>query len=301
MDVLGSVICAVDFSDGSREALRWALALARLERTELLVLYVVDPLLAQAALTGYSTNLVKEEAEPELQAFIAATVGEMRSAPDIRPRVVVGQVAERILELAEQQNADLIVMGTQGLGGVQKLILGSTTERVLRRTRTAVLAIPPADSTRVTFDAGGPRFRLSNVTAALDFSESSVAAARLGARFASLLEIPLRLVHVVAPVHVIARWRAVVESQEQERVAAAAKQLAEAASDLEQSSSPELVVLRGSPAEQIASLASGGSGSLITMGLSSGRPLGRRPGSIAYRVLSQGHMPVLVVPPETDS
>ena len=59
--------------------------------------------------------------------------------------VMEGVPAEIIVEYAASEDADLIVMSTRGQGGIQRLLLGSTTDRVLRSAHLPVLAIPPED------------------------------------------------------------------------------------------------------------------------------------------------------------
>jgi Universal stress protein family len=56
------------------------------------------------------------------------------------------------LKLARQPGADLIVMGTRGMGGIMRLLLGSTAEAVLRNSRTPVLAVPLATRTLTTLE-----------------------------------------------------------------------------------------------------------------------------------------------------
>jgi nucleotide-binding universal stress UspA family protein len=60
----------------------------------------------------------------------------------LRTVVAVGAPADEILKAARRPAADLIVIGTRGKGGVAGLLLGSTSEAVLRRARIPVLAVP---------------------------------------------------------------------------------------------------------------------------------------------------------------
>ena len=59
--------------------------------------------------------------------------------------VMEGAPGEKIVEYAASEDADLIVMSTRGQGGIQRLLLGSTTDRVLRSAHLPVLAVPPED------------------------------------------------------------------------------------------------------------------------------------------------------------
>src|SRR5688572_18085208 len=168
-----SILSPVDFSEQSRHALRWAAAVAARFGSQLTVVSVVDPLLAEAARVRLGVDLAKQETEPALREFVAATWTGTTPAPtQIAVRTAIGDAAGSILDIAETERADLIVMGTQGLGGFRKWLLGSTTERLLRRTKVPVLAVPSPDES-VTREAGS----ISHVLAATDFSNSSVAAA----------------------------------------------------------------------------------------------------------------------------
>lgn len=144
-----SVLCPVDFSKQSREALVWASSIAERHGGELTVLTVVDPLLAHATRIRIGLDLARAETEPALRDFVAATLpASGQQGSKLRTEVQVGDAAEAILQTSRREASDLIVMGTHGLGGFRKLMLGSTTERVLRGTQTPVLAVaqPPERS-----------------------------------------------------------------------------------------------------------------------------------------------------------
>jgi nucleotide-binding universal stress UspA family protein len=181
-------------------------------------------------------------------------------------------------------------MGTHGLGGVRKLLLGSTTEHVLRRTRTPVLAVPPIPA------AHSDRFEAA-VLAAIDFSESSAAAGRSAAQFAQQFNVPLLFAHVVEPVTVPPQWSSLLEESDEARMAEARVQLKALADQCAGTRTVETVVTFGRPADAITALAEERRAGLIVMGLTGEHGLfSRRPGSIAYRVLCSVSVPVLVVP-----
>lgn len=140
-----SILCPVDFSEQSRQALRWAAAIAEARGGQLTVLSVVEPLLAQAAAIRMGVDLTHADTTPALREFVETTVTEdVRQATHLRMEVAVGVAAEAILNAARERQAELIVMGTHGRGGLRKLLLGSTAEQVLRRAQAAVLVVPMA-------------------------------------------------------------------------------------------------------------------------------------------------------------
>jgi nucleotide-binding universal stress UspA family protein len=123
-------------------------------------------------------------------------------------------------------------MGTHGLGGFHKLLLGSTTERLLRRTQTALLAVPLVDSQSVVLDPSGPRFSAKTILAATDFSEASTDAVHCGATLAQSLAAPLLLVHAVTPIAVRSEWLSYLEGVDEERLGEARARLQRLAADL---------------------------------------------------------------------
>ena len=137
-----TILCPVDFSEHSQHALRWAGVLAARYHSRLIVLTVIEPLLAEAAQLRRGVDLAMET-EPALREFVRTAwpdspVSEARIVPDVR----IGDAAGVIIDAAAEHAADLIVMGTHGLSGVRKWLLGSTTERVLARAETPVLGVP---------------------------------------------------------------------------------------------------------------------------------------------------------------
>jgi nucleotide-binding universal stress UspA family protein len=300
MVTLTSILCPVDFSEQSRQALRWGAALARRRKARLTVLSAVDPLLAEAAKQRLGIDLAQTESEPALREFAAATWSDdVARAIDANFAVRVGEPADAILDTAASESIDLIVMGTQGLGGVRKWLVGSTTERVLRRTRTPVLAVPPAAGDFVPPHADLAPLNLGPVVAATDFSDTSARALQWAAQLAQDIGSLLLLVHVVEAIAVATPWQSYIEGSDEARVAKARAQLQELTKQFADSVACESLVERGHPAESIASLADQRRAAVIVMGLASDPGLlGARPGSIAYRVLSLAKAPVLVVPPQ---
>ena len=296
MLTLRSILCPIDFSEHSRHALRWAEALASRHQAGLTVLTAVDPVLAEAARVRLGVDLAATEVEPSLRAFAG---GAWRDHAGAEPafHVRVGEPADVILDAAK--GADLVVMGTHGLGGVRKWLLGSTTQRVLRRTPTPLLAIPaddgrPADAKRVGRIT-------SSVLAASDLSDASVHAMRWAVRLAAAYDVPLTFAHVVEPVVVAQQWQPYLETTDQDRIAQAHNRLERLAEQVSAGPSDTIVAV-GRPDEAIASIAEQRESGLIVLGLG-GRAgfLDPRPGSIAYRVMSVATAPVLVVPPDTQA
>jgi nucleotide-binding universal stress UspA family protein len=292
---LRSILSPVDFSEQSRHAFRWAGAFATRFQSRLTVVNVVDPLLTEVARLRLGQNLAKAEAEPALREFVAAawpdgTEGRVQTAF----RTPIGDPATAILETAAADAADLIVMGTQGLSGFQKWLLGSTTERVLRRTHVPVLVVPHAKDSQAASAGEG---RVSRILAATDFSDASAAAVTMAAELAREFSAQITLAYVVHPLIAAPQWQALLDASEETRVGEARAKLRSLAEQICSAQGYDDVVVVGRPAEAIGSIAGDRRAEMIVMGLASDQgPFASRPGSIAYRVLCSTTVPVLVVP-----
>ena len=287
---LHSILSPIDFSEQSRLALRWAGAFATRFNAQLTVASVVDPVLAEASRIRSGRDRVKAETEAALREFVAATWREGAPAQTAFA-TTVGDAAADIRDMAEAHGAELIAMGTHGLGGLRKWLLGSTTERVLRRTRVPVLAVPPSDESQA-----GAAGQVSHLLAATDFSDASVEALKVAAEGAREFAAAMTVAHVVEPLAVAAQWQALVADSTQVRVDSARARL-RALAEVVCGTPCEDVVAIGETADAIAAIAADRRAQMIVMSLGGGAgALSPRPGSIAYRVLRLSPIPVLVVP-----
>jgi nucleotide-binding universal stress UspA family protein len=294
----GSILCPVDFSDESQHALRWAAALAKMYEGRLIVMTAVEPLLAQAARTRFDLDLAKTETEPALRKFVADIV-PTKTPTEIEVRV--GNPPDAILDAADKKGLRLIVMGTHGLGGLRKVLLGSTTERVLRRTPIPVLAVPLSAAGPLV-DVPDPPTRLKTILAATDFSDRSLDALRWAGELAIKASVPLLVAHVLPPVAVSHQWRRFAEGLDDERVAEARARVQKQLTVVPRHAQSETIVTVGTPAESITTIAEERGAGMIVLGLIGDQGiLAPRPGSVAYKVLTLSRVPVAVVPPSSDA
>jgi nucleotide-binding universal stress UspA family protein len=189
------ILCPVDRSDTSRHALDHAVAVARWYDARLTVLQVawtgVPPMAMPAvAGAGFMPVLTAQDREAslsDLQQFI----GEV---PGVRVEAAFreGAVVPEIMDEAHARRADLIVMGTHGLGGFERFLLGSVTEKVIRKAACPVMTVPP----RATAPARTtPPFQ--KVLCPVDFSPSSVHAVTHALSLAQQAGGALWLLHVL--------------------------------------------------------------------------------------------------------
>ena len=135
------VVCGVDFSTASATALRRAAGIARRYGRRLVVLFVEDPVLAAAGRAAGDRRASTASTKAALDRFIARTL-KRAARPPLSSALAVGDAAEEILKTASRAHADVVVIGTRGTGRAARLLLGSTADAVLRRTRVPVLAVP---------------------------------------------------------------------------------------------------------------------------------------------------------------
>jgi len=290
-----SILCPVDFSPHAARALRYAVALAGMAGAKLTVAWIEDLLLARAAVV-YAIDPKGEQARTDLREFVAGALPSgVSRMPEPDLVVSVGTPEREILKIARKRHAELIVMGTHGLSGYQKMFFGSTTERVLRQTKIPVLAVPLTEGAIPVNTEG--HLKVGTVVVAVDLGEQSKTLAGFGAGLARVLQAHPVILHVVETGSAPARWRPAIEAQQR----SAQDEAQQALSLLDPESGEaraETVVLPGRPAEQIAAFAEARHAGLIVMGIISRRGrFGARPGSNAYRVLTLAPAPVLVVPP----
>ncbi|KVQ46945.1 universal stress protein UspA [Burkholderia territorii] len=143
-----NILVALDGSDTSSRALDAALNLASETGARLTPVYVVDFLVPAYDTYGYDPSILVDAFREEGLRVTEDAAKRMKArdvagTPQISNVAPAGEdVAQRIVGLAGELNADLIVIGTHGRRGFRRVVLGSVAERVLRQARCPVLMIP---------------------------------------------------------------------------------------------------------------------------------------------------------------
>jgi nucleotide-binding universal stress UspA family protein len=138
------VLCPVDFSPASEQAVGFALDLARQAAGTVTLLNVVEWLAEEqpVADADFDVTAIREQmarkARERLQALVS---GESRTECEIEETVTFGRAHREVVRLAAEQQDDLIVMGAQGRGGVGLALFGSTTQQVVRSAACPVLVV----------------------------------------------------------------------------------------------------------------------------------------------------------------
>lgn len=140
------ILVATDGSSCSRMAVSYAVGLAKLSGAELIALYVVDLKTGCGLEQCITVTTPKNEAIMKLHQRGEKAVGYVENVASkegvsVKKHLVEGHPAEEIIRLAGEESVDLIVMGTLGLSGIKKYLLGSTADKVVRHARVPVLTV----------------------------------------------------------------------------------------------------------------------------------------------------------------
>ena len=142
------ILVGTDFSQPAAKALQEACALARARGADLLLVHVIetDGLAEIAAITGQSQDELRRKLELERRQHLAAAADLARheaGGAGVEAVIGWGHPFEQILRKATEFAVDLIVLGAAGRGAdLQRVLFGSTAERVLRAAPCAVLCVP---------------------------------------------------------------------------------------------------------------------------------------------------------------
>lgn len=201
------ILCPIDFSESSRRALDHAATIANWygSRVTLLHVFTILPVVAYAeggerlpAAPVLCTD--RDALLTSVQTFADAEVG---SSVPVTCDVAEGDIADTILSKACTLRSDLIVMGTHGRSGFERLVLGSITNKVLRRAECPVLSVPP----RVPDAVPIPSTLFKHIVCAVDFSTWSLRGLAYAMSLAQDADARLTVVHVIESPPEITRER----------------------------------------------------------------------------------------------
>lgn len=186
------ILCPIDFSDTSRDALKHALAIAKWYESSITALHVIHvPLLLEPPILFAEPGIetASERRQSSLEKLRDWLEPADRAGVKTEAIVDEGPPATRILDRARTLGTDLIVIGTHGLSGFERFVVGSVAEKVLRKAACPVMTVPPA----VVSDAKVPYTRL---LCPVDFSAPSIEALRFAVSLAQESDARLTILHV---------------------------------------------------------------------------------------------------------
>jgi universal stress protein A len=139
------IVLPIDFSEISQAAVPWGRRMAAITDGVLHCIYTVEPPHIYSALDMApaiplpTTEELADNAKNQLDAFVSKHLSGIEPAPVTQ--VLTGNPAEQIVAYAKENDAEMIIMTTHGYSGLEHVVLGSTTESVLRHAQCPVLSI----------------------------------------------------------------------------------------------------------------------------------------------------------------
>ncbi|RJR21070.1 MAG: universal stress protein [Desulfobacteraceae bacterium] len=140
------ILFPIDFSRVSPVIVPWVRMMAEKFGAEIHLLFVARRMehlstvyVAQATLESFAAEFVKGS-EAKIEEFANTHFKDM---PACKTKVIMGDAAEEIIRYVESQKIDLVVMGTHGRKGLDRIMFGSVAERVIKSSPAPVLSINP--------------------------------------------------------------------------------------------------------------------------------------------------------------
>lgn len=141
---INKVLVPIDFSDYSKSALKYAINFAKQFKAEVLLIYVVEPIIyppdfsmGQIAIPSVNTEW-DDRAREELNKLAKNEI-----PADIKSKTIIktGKPFVEIIDTASEEDVDLIIIATHGHSGVEHILFGSTAEKVVRKAPCPVLTL----------------------------------------------------------------------------------------------------------------------------------------------------------------
>lgn len=142
---IGNIMCAVDFSDMSSKVASYTQELAKSLNASVKVVYVAPSLSQYVGFHVPPTSIenfvgeIVTGAEKTMDSFIEENFSQI----NVEGKVLSGYAAEEIINFAEQENIDLIIMGTHGRKGIDRVLFGSVAEKIVKSAKMPVMTIRP--------------------------------------------------------------------------------------------------------------------------------------------------------------
>jgi nucleotide-binding universal stress UspA family protein len=284
------ILCATDFSAGSKQAIRTAARIANERDAELVVahawhipplMYPGDPIFPPVVIDQFAAD-AQRGLDEAMQ--LATSAGAKR----VTSKLLTGLPWAELSELLDKQQFDLCVMGTHGRTGLSRVLLGSVTEKVVRHAPCSVLVVRP-DSEPAPF---------KHVLCPTDFTASAARALDVAAELATPGGAGITLLHVIeAPVAYAGELSITDFARDLDRRATEAVDR-ETARISERATVPIAKQIRvGYPgAQTLAALEAAPTIDLVVMGSHGRTGIARALlGSVAEKVVRHAKCPVLVV------
>ena len=299
------MLVPLDGSELAEVVLSYAKELAGRFALELTLLHVCEPRGGESLFMARSylerTAEVVQKQSRKVQANTGAPLGE--KAVEVRVEVSTGNPAEEILRYAEENNVDIILMGTHGRSGVGRWILGSVAEKVLRKSSSPIWLVRTNIPEKIVHDEWPKRIMLVPLDGS-KFAESvlphvEALAKQRGAKLMNIILLRVVEESFITADYPFPDWKEHIKQirehfkQEAERyLVKIEKRLADAGLNV------RIEVLIGKPADDIINYAHNNHPNLIVMATHGSSAISRWEfGNIADKILHGVSSPIFLVRP----
>lgn len=291
-----SIVCGVDHSDPARQALRFADQLCERLGLQLILAHATSaPMPISSRAYGAATYEPNGyQAALDAGASFLEELAASEELADVRLRCELGSATHCLLQIADEEEAELIVVGSRRRGSLRAALLGSVSSTVATSAACPVVVVPTHPTRR------GREERLGTIVCAVDDSDAARQALRVAGVLTSWLGARLVLAHVAADPNVPGVSAAAGAADELRRVEIEEGEelLAELAAAEQIGSSFERRVAFGTQGGTIADLAEEEDATLVVVGSRGHGPFrSALLGSTSSELIGSSPCPVVVVPP----
>ena len=277
--MFSKILCPIDFGDFTSKQISFAQGFARFQNASITLLHVIEP---DLAMYGYVS--LRELDERLLE--IAQNKMFPYSKAGFDTRILQGSSVEEITKLAEKEQFDLIILPTHGYRGLKKIFLGSTFQGIINETNVCILALPHLLFQRETLNFQKPK----QILCSIDTQRRSAKLCHISKRLAEAFHGTYSLMHSLDVKKEITEFFNVIDVEDIENKVRE-EILAENPCA---SSAQEVIIRRGSPAEQIHQCMEQKSFDFLVLGFS--HPSFKRLRTTLYRTVAAVDVPVLCIP-----
>lgn len=191
------IMCAIDFSDPTSEILAYSVALCKEFHAKLFLVHIVDDVKTSFADSGIAIDdeMLLKQYNSKARELLDSLAKELRIAHEII--ITKGNPADKIQQFAFKEEIDLVITGSHGKSGFERLLIGSVTEKLLKILHCPLLVI--RDKVGEVIHTDNFQITLKKILVGCDFSSDSKLAFNFGLSLAQEFQADLYLVHVVKP------------------------------------------------------------------------------------------------------
>jgi nucleotide-binding universal stress UspA family protein len=281
---IARILVATDFSTRAAMALKTAIAIGEIFDSEILLVHAVSPLVYAAGEGPIMPEIIEaalDSAKDEMKKLVASE--QRLDGLRLKTIVTYSGAIDLIEQIAGEQKVNLIVVGSHGASGLERLLLGSVAETILRKAACPVLIAGP--------HCHAEQYPLRSILFATDLETTGLRAAQYASALSERVNGRLTLLHVMDKKLMIPTVQSeIIEKSRQQQL----RRLLPA--DVDLFCTPKLRLEYGTPAQVISAVAQSESASLVVVGLHHRSALAdHSPWSILSHVIREAKCGVLGV------